>query len=146
MIARESRPGRPGAAQNLDATNVFMSTIVAPAAVEYVVQVEPNSRNRSARSFFEGQNAIRRILADPDETIALMTRRAVTDVIARLTASQWEQRARVLEDAMSRPGDYLGNSTPAERRTRDRRLADDAARCRCHADLLRSLHAEGVAL
>ena len=114
------------------------------AASAHSIAVEPNSRNRSARSFFEGQDAIRRIVAGPDDVVQHMARRLVTDVIARLTASQWEQRARVLEDAMSRPTDYLGSSTPAERRARDRRLADDAARCRRHAELLRSLHAEGV--
>ena len=142
MTANETAPrlGNRGAAQT-DVTSVSMSTILPHGAI-----IPREARGvplaRSARSFFEGQAALRRILTERDDLMQQVGRRLVIDMIGRLTASQWEHRAEVLEDAMSRPADYLGRSTAAERAARDARLADDAARCRRHAALLRSIHAD----
>ncbi|HEX2857071.1 MAG TPA: hypothetical protein VHO26_06280 [Propionibacteriaceae bacterium] len=97
---------------------------------------------RSARSFFEGQQAVRRILTERDDLVQMIGWRLVVDTISRLTATQWEHRAAMLEDAMSRPGDYPGRSTPEERAVRNTRLAEDANRCRRHAQLLRSVSAD----
>jgi hypothetical protein len=49
----------------------------------------------------------------------------------------WERRAEQLDDARPRPTDFHGRASSAELAERDRRLAEQAAACREHAELLR---------
>ncbi|MDN5978109.1 hypothetical protein [Acidipropionibacterium jensenii] len=49
----------------------------------------------------------------------------------------WERRAKDFEWARPRPGEWLGQSTEAERAERDQRLAETAQACRAKAEFVR---------
>jgi hypothetical protein len=70
-----------------------------------------------------------------DQTRDLFIRRLVQDVWAEAEAVYWERRARQLEDARPRRGDFNGSSTPAEITARWIRLTEAAAACRARAQL-----------
>jgi hypothetical protein len=73
-------------------------------------------------------------------------RRCVEEAITQAMPAHWEHRAEQLEAARPRLGDFLGKSTLEERARRDRDLAEAAAACREHAQLLRMYpDDEGVA-
>lgn len=92
-------------------------------------------QNRPARDF----RAVQGSISDPRVTyeLARFYRRAVAEAMAAAIPGQWERRADQLDAARPRPGDYLGRSTPEGRAALDRQLAQDAERCRRHAQLLR---------
>ena len=69
-----------------------------------------------------------------------LTRPAVRAVQESITAAQpctWLRRARQLEDARPRPGDWHGQATREDLADRYARLTEQAAACREHAELLR---------
>ncbi len=88
---------------------------------------------RSARSFFQGQQAARRILADVDPI--RLFRRFAEDLISSAIPEQWEWRAAQF-DAVRPKGDEWLAPGAAEL---DQAAADDAYRCRLHAARLRSM-------
>ncbi len=67
------------------------------------------------------------------EYLDQFVRRIVLDALAEAEAAYWRRRARDLEAAMSRPGDYPGNATRDELSARDRRLREVACACRNRA-------------
>ena len=64
-------------------------------------------------------------------------RRVVEEMLATALPAFWARRAEQLEDARPRPTDFNGRASLAELAERDRRLAEQAAACREHAELLR---------
>lgn len=78
-------------------------------------------------------------LAELIEHVTHFQHRVIQDAVTDATASHWNHRAKVLEWAMSKPGDYHGQSTAEERAARDSALreAADACRARAHVALLR---------
>lgn len=74
--------------------------------------------------------------------------RVVQDAFIEAAADCWLDRARQLEAARPRPGDYTGRSTPADRAATHRRLTEAAQACRNRAtqqDTTRALLADAVA-
>lgn len=61
------------------------------------------------------------------------TRRLVQDAFSEGIPATWERRAQALENALSRPGDFVGLATPEEIAERDARLRTAAAACRHRA-------------
>lgn len=51
------------------------------------------------------------------------------------SAKQWRRRAAQFDAVATRPGDYLGQSTPEQRRERAERCAAAAQACRNRAQL-----------
>lgn len=51
------------------------------------------------------------------------------------SAQQWHRRAAQFDAVATRPGDYLGQSTPEQRRARAERCAAAAQACRNRAQL-----------
>lgn len=47
--------------------------------------------------------------------------RVLQDALDQATVDHWIRRAHGIAQALPRPGDYLGNSTPAEREAREQR-------------------------
>lgn len=64
---------------------------------------------------------------------AAFERRVLLDAWLDGNAATWERRARQLEAARPRRGDYPGRSTPAEQTARWERLTEAAAACRHRA-------------
>jgi hypothetical protein len=64
-------------------------------------------------------------------------RRVVEEALTAALPAFWERRAEQLDDARPRPTDFHGRASSAELAERDRRLAEQAAACREHAELLR---------
>jgi hypothetical protein len=64
-------------------------------------------------------------------------RRAAEEALTTAMPGFWERRAEQLEDARPRPTDFNGRASSAALAERDRRLAELAAACREHAELLR---------
>lgn len=63
--------------------------------------------------------------------------RFVQEILAAAVPSFWERRAEALEAARPRPGEFHGKATAAELRERDEALAEAAAACREHAEVVR---------
>lgn len=63
--------------------------------------------------------------------------RVIQDALADATPAYWLRRAETFEWAKSKPGDYHGLSTPADRAERDRRLQVTADACRARARVAR---------
>lgn len=92
---------------------------------------------RAARSLFEARAALPMVV---DQWVTdQLGRRMVQDMLTEATASYWEGRAAVLEDARPRPDDWPGNATVAALDALDARAREDAELCRRHAALLRSI-------
>lgn len=64
-------------------------------------------------------------------------RRVVEEALTTAMPAFWERRAEQLDDARPRRSDFNGRASSAELAERDRRLAEQAAACREHAELLR---------
>lgn len=77
-------------------------------------------------------------LPAPVETqLATFGVRLIEEAIADALPFVWERRAEQLEQARPRPGDFNGRATAEDLAARDRRLAEQAAAAREHAELLR---------
>lgn len=78
-------------------------------------------------------------VAELVEHVTHFQHRVIQDAITDATAYYWRRRAETFEWAMSKPGDYHGQSTAEERAKRDAGLqaAADACRARAHVALLR---------
>ena len=63
--------------------------------------------------------------------------RLVQDGLLDGDVHYWERRAQQFEDARRKPGEWLGQSTEAERAERDQRLAETAQACRAKAEFVR---------
>lgn len=63
------------------------------------------------------------------------TRRLLQDAMSEASAKYWRQRARTLEQALSRPGDYQGQATPEQVAERDERLRAAILACSLRAQL-----------
>ena len=61
--------------------------------------------------------------------------RLLVDAFLEATSAYWLRRAATFEAARSRPGDYLGLSTPADGTAADARLTGLADACRARASL-----------
>jgi hypothetical protein len=79
-----------------------------------------------------------RSLTDP----TAFQRAVLTDAWLHGNAIYWERRARQLEAALPRPGDYPGRATPAERAARARRITEAAHACRNRAAFIEASIAE----
>ena len=64
-------------------------------------------------------------------------RRVVEEALTTAMPGFWERRAAELDDARPRRSDFNGRATSAALVEQDRRLAEQAAACREHAELLR---------
>ena len=64
-------------------------------------------------------------------------RRVVEEALTTAMPGFWERRAAELDDARPRRSDFNGRASSAELAERDRRLAELAAACREHAEVLR---------
>ena len=64
-------------------------------------------------------------------------RRVVEEALTTAMPAFWERRAVELDEARPRRSDFNGRASSAELAERDRRLAEQAAACREHAELLR---------
>jgi hypothetical protein len=64
-------------------------------------------------------------------------RRAAEEALTTAMPGFWERRAAELDDARPRRSDFNGRASSAALAERDRRLAEQAAACREHAELLR---------
>lgn len=67
--------------------------------------------------------------------LAHFTARVLADAMSEGTAIYWERRARELEAAAPRPGDFKGQATSAELDAAGRRCREAAAACRARASL-----------
>ena len=67
--------------------------------------------------------------------LAHFTARVLADAMSEGTAIFWERRARELEAAAPRPGDFRGRATEAELAEAGRRCREAAAACRARASL-----------
>ena len=63
--------------------------------------------------------------------------RLLQDALLDGDVHYWERRAQQFEWARPRPGEWLGQSTEAERAERDQRLAETAQACRRKAEFCR---------
>ena len=79
------------------------------------------------------QKYLRGALGDLDHFIW----RVVQDALEQANWMWWARRARELEKARHRPGDFTGAASPAEIAERDAALRLAAENCRRHARLLR---------
>jgi hypothetical protein len=61
--------------------------------------------------------------------------RLLMDAWIDASAKQWRRRADQFDDVATRPGDFLGRSTPEQRRERAERCAAAAQACRNRAQL-----------
>lgn len=61
--------------------------------------------------------------------------RVLQDALSEATASFWERRARQLEEAAPRPGDWPGRATPEQLSAARERCLSAAAACRHRATL-----------
>ncbi len=61
--------------------------------------------------------------------------RVLQDALAEATASYWERRAKVMEWAAPRPGDWPGRATPEDLSAARERCLSAAAACRARASL-----------
>lgn len=68
-----------------------------------------------------------------DELIALAAADALKEAWLGAASTYWEDRARQLEAARPRPGDFTGQATPEGLAERWRRLTGAAAACRARA-------------
>lgn len=64
-------------------------------------------------------------------------RRVVEEALTTAMPGFWERRAAELDDARPRRSDFNGRASSAALAERDRRLAEQAAAHRAHAELLR---------
>lgn len=67
--------------------------------------------------------------------LAHFTARVLADAMSEGTAMFWERRARELEAAAPRPGDFRGRASDAELAEAGRRCREAAAACRARASL-----------
>ena len=67
--------------------------------------------------------------------LAHFTARVLADAMSEGTALYWERRARQLEAAAPRPGDFRGRASDAELAEAGRRCREAAAACRARATL-----------
>ena len=67
--------------------------------------------------------------------LAHFTARILADAMSEGTAIYWERRARELENAAPRPGDFRGRASDAELAEAGRRCREAAAACRARASL-----------
>lgn len=74
-------------------------------------------------------------MTDLDDFIANFQRRSLQDALCDATADWWHRRAAEWDAVPARPGDYVGQSTPEQRKQRRREAADRAALCRYRAGL-----------
>lgn len=103
------------------------SAVVSLAATETRLQPAPAGALLRAE--------VARLLARID-TAEPIRRRVVQEAMNDALACTWRNRAAAFTWAMSRPGDFTGNATPAELRVRDRKLAAQARACLAKATLL----------
>lgn len=61
--------------------------------------------------------------------------RVLQDALAEATAQYWRRRARALEQALSRPGDYPGRATTEQIAERDERLRAAILACSSRAQM-----------
>jgi hypothetical protein len=71
-----------------------------------------------------------------DQHLAGVAYRALQDAWLQASPGFWERRARQLEAARPRPGDFNGNRTSAELAEASRRLTEAAQACRNRAHTL----------
>lgn len=64
-----------------------------------------------------------------------IARRILQDALSEANADHWRRRARLLEQALSRPGDYTGQATPEQIAERDERLRAAILACSLRAQL-----------
>lgn len=74
------------------------------------------------------------LLADPQ--LAHFTHRVLQDAMVEATSDYWERRAKQLEAARPRPGDFTGQATPQDLVAAHDRLTEAAQACRTKATLL----------
>lgn len=67
--------------------------------------------------------------------LAHFTARVLADAMSEGTAMFWDRRARELEAAAPRPGDFRGCASDAELAEAGRRCREAAAACRARASL-----------
>lgn len=73
---------------------------------------------------------------------ANVARRLMMDVWLDGSAAYWRRRARQLDDARPRPGDFVGNATPDDLARCAARLDEAAAACLARASLADIARAE----
>jgi hypothetical protein len=69
----------------------------------------------------------------PEERDEQIRVRIAQDIMQRGMVAYWLARAETFEAARPRPGDWMGNLSPAAVADQDKRLADLAQLCRDHA-------------
>lgn len=77
------------------------------------------------------ERAVTALKFDPEH----FCRRVLQDALAEATGQYWRRRARALEQALSRPGDYCGQATPDQIAERDEQLRAAILACTSHAQL-----------
>ena len=117
MTAQQRRPGGDSEAAAVVSLAASTETSVRPLAASALVRAE-----------------VGRILALVDA--AQLGRRFVQDALNDALACTMRRRSALLEWARPKPGEYTGNTTPAELAERDRLLAAQAKACRNKAILL----------
>jgi hypothetical protein len=115
-VTQQTRLGRVPETGSKISVAAGSDSIVRPLAASALVRAE-----------------VGRILARVDA--AQLGRRIAQDALGEAVACTWTRRAELLTWAMSRPGDFTGNATPAEIAERDRKLAAQAEACRHASEL-----------
>lgn len=70
-----------------------------------------------------------------DEQLGNFRRRVLQDSFSDASAAYWRRRARALEAAMPRPGDFTGHATPEDIEEQRRRIASAVLACSHRAEL-----------
>ena len=68
-------------------------------------------------------------ITDPEAYVDHFAKRVVQDAYAEASATYWRRRARALEAALPRPGDFMGHATTEDVEERRQRLAEAIHAC-----------------
>jgi hypothetical protein len=75
------------------------------------------------------------IISQAVDTLAHHERRCLIDAMLSAWPTHWERRARALDDARPRAGDFFGRASREELRAQYDRLTDAARACRARAEV-----------
>lgn len=94
----------------------------------------PKNRLTTYPEDTHGTSPVSRLLDDGGD-LAHFQARVLADALSEATAAYWERRARALEDAAPRPGDWPGRASAASLEAARERCLGAAAACRARASL-----------
>lgn len=105
---------------------------------------QPGAQKKVGTSSTDTQSATDRAgagnrILTAEQEIEEAALRNLQQILNEGLAATWERRARQFEEARPKPGDYMGQATPAEIAERDRDLAETARACRLKAVIVREL-------